>query len=148
MRFLSLLLLLLLSFGCASTQKASQIENHNAKLFSVNNGISNVYIYRPDQLMGRAAETQVFINGKLLGLLQPANFMLVSVPPAEYSISFTDGLMYLSPTTINVKAQEKESAFVKLTYGWGSKRIVDQVSDSTGKNDIMELDLVEINRNY
>lgn len=148
MRLLPLVLILLFNFGCASTQKASQFENKNAKLFNVKAGLSNVYIYRPNQLMGSAAETQVFINGKLIGLIQPAKFMLVSVPTAEYSISFTDGLMYLSPTTINVKAQEKESAFIKLTYGWGSKRIVEQVADNVGKTDIVPLDLVEINHNY
>ena len=78
----SLLLLLLLGAGCASTPEASREGDEEAKRFEPVTRDAVIYVYRPDRWTTSAATT-LWADGRLVGESLPGTYFRVIVFPGR-----------------------------------------------------------------
>ena len=87
--FLSLTVVMLIALftGCASTAKSTTEKDQKAKEFSTNKDKGIVYLYRPGRMVGAATQTQIKINGTDAGGTGPSTFFRWELDPGMYVFS-------------------------------------------------------------
>lgn len=97
---LSAALVVLLSTGCASIQKASPAEDLDAKTFKANPNSSQVYVYR-NETLGAALSMPVTVDGKLAGTTGPKSFFKFDLPAGKHTLTSQGDKSSLELTTKN-----------------------------------------------
>jgi hypothetical protein len=122
-----LAVVLAVASGCASVPMAPKDRDDAAKSFATRPDMANLYVFRSSSF-GAAVKFPVTLDGKLVGELPGATFLLATVPPGSHTV-------YVSAEnseTQSVVAQAGRNHYVRVSpkMGWLSARVgVELVTD-------------------
>ena len=139
MKTLLLVVALLALAGCSTPQLAKGLGSEGARIFHSDSGYCVLYVYRPSLFAGRSLHSKVYLDGKLLSVLDDGHFFVNTVPLGAHTLSVTDEWMSPVPTSFNFTAEGDTRKFVKLTYDWGEARKLEAVETNPGERDVSEL---------
>jgi hypothetical protein len=91
MKILNLLALAVCSFllaGCATAPMTSTSLDAEAKQFTPDPGMANIYLIRNFNLIAKNNEYKTTLDGRFAGVLAPGTYQLLSVPPGEHVLSW------------------------------------------------------------
>jgi hypothetical protein len=109
--FLGIIILISLS-ACVSTGPKF------VKIDSTHEGLSNVYIYRPFNVMGGAAPSVLHNGEKIANVLGNRNFIKYSVAPGSHTFKTSLLLVRAIPVTINIE-RPGETHYIRVEYKFG-----------------------------
>ncbi len=72
--------------GCASGNLAPETAQLSAKSYVVPLGKSSIYIYRAGQYFASAVLSEVYLDGELIAVVGPGNFVRMDVEPGKHTI--------------------------------------------------------------
>ena len=129
--------------GCASTSKAPESKNNEAKAFEKTSDKGVVYLYRPGRAVGAAMQTQVKVNGRDAGGTGPGTFFKWELKPGVYVFScFTAE----SSAVVEVDVKPGKNYFLRqdrrLGVGAGRVTLI-EVDEKTGKDGVSKCKLLQ-----
>ncbi len=141
MKKLILSIILSLS-GCATIQvvdKASIIEDNNAKQFNTTQGISNIYVYR-NELFGGIVAIPIEIDGIIIGKTNLKTYFKIELTPGTHTIKSSDSVIVL-----NTKENQNYFIWQEMKMGFlslGSSKL-HKVSAKKGRKGVLESELIK-----
>ncbi len=72
--------------GCASGNLAPEAAQLAAKTYQVPFGKSSIYYYRAGQFFGSDVLSEVYLDGELIAVVGPGNFVRMDVEPGKQTI--------------------------------------------------------------
>lgn len=131
----SVIVLLVIAMGCASTSKAPEGNSNQAKTIEAPDGKGTVFLYRTGRAVGAAGQLQVKVNAKDAGGTGPGTFFRWDLKPGTYT--------FLSSTTessavvqVEVKAGQtyylRQDARIGLNSGRVTMVEVDSIKGAAG----------------
>ena len=145
MKFIRLLPIALIVFflaSCASTSKAPESINNEAKTFAAPSDRGTVYLYRTGRVVGATGQLNVKINGNDAGGTGPGTFFKWDLKPGTYTFFSSTGEAS-AVVQLEVKAGEiyfiRQDARMGLDTGRVSMK---EVGDSKGKKEVMNCKLL------
>lgn len=144
-KLLIILPLITLSFltGCASVPMASTEEDNLRKQFSPPpKGSSGIYIYRNTNL-GGALTKDLYIDGELIGETGPMTYFYRRVKSGKHTLS-TESEFSNNDLILQAKSGKNHfvNQYIKMGFFVGGAGL-ELVSDSTGKNGVLECGLAK-----
>ena len=136
--FLLLLVISLLTHGCASVPMAAIGEESEAKTFSIKNDTAKVYVFRTTSFTGSAVALQVSVDGRIIGTTGVGTFLMFELPPGVHKISSyaLDGTRVLK-----LEAEAGKLYFVKQNRQMSHSLI--QVAEAEGKENVLRCRLAQ-----
>lgn len=145
--FASVVLAVALLAGCASGNLAPEAAQLEAKRYQVPFGKSSIYIYRANQYFGSAVLSEVYLDGELIAVVGPGNFIRVDVEPGKHPIlSRGGGLQPPLPAKTVVDARANRMHFIGIwkVLGFTTNSIKHKiVSEETGIKALERSKMVE-----
>ena len=140
--WISLILLLILSSGCASVPMETEEMNSKAKNFNPpSEGNSGLYIYR-NSWVGKALKKDIWVDGKCIGETAPDVFFYESVEgDATHKVSTESEF---SPNDLIIRAKSGMNYFIRQYIKMGvfvGGADLELVDEEKGKEEVSELDL-------
>jgi hypothetical protein len=130
------LLLTALVSGCASVPMTSTDEDMQAKSFVVQDGKSNIYVYR-DESFGGAIPMTVTLDGRVAGQTGPKTFFLFEVDPGPHEVSS----IAENTSVLKLDTAAGKSYFIwqEVKMGlWMARSQLQQVDDEKGRKGVAE----------
>ena len=140
---LSILTSLSILSGCASVPMASMEEDNRMKEFkNPPKGYSGIYIYRNSNF-GGALKKDIYIDGQILGESAPMTYFYTRVKAGKHTLSTESEF---SPNDLSLTTQSGKNHFVRQYIKFGAfvgGAGLESVSDSVGKNGVLECNLAK-----
>ncbi len=133
--------------GCASVNLAPEAAQLNAKSYQVPFGKSSIYIYRADQSFASAVLSKVYLDGELIAIVGPGNFIRMDVEPGKHTV-LSKGRGFQPPipakTVIDARANRIHFLGTWMVMGFSTNSIAHKiVSKEKGINDLTRSRMVE-----
>ena len=144
-RFLRLLPILIMSLilgSCASTSKAPESKNNEAKLFNAPADKGTVYLYRAGRAVGAAGQLLVKINSIDAGGTGPGTFFNWNLKPGIYTFSSSTAE---SSAIVQVEVKAGQVYFIRqdARMGINNGRVtIKEVDFNKGKNEVTKCKLL------
>ena len=133
--------------GCASGNLAPEAAQLAAKTYQVPSGKSSIYIYRAGQFFASAVLSEVYLDGELIAVVGPGNFVRMDVEPGKHTILSKGGGVnppIPAKTVIDARANRNHFVGMWMVMGWSTNTIKQKiVSDEQGTNDLKRSKMVE-----
>ncbi len=149
--------------GCASGNLSSEAAQLEVRKYNVPAGKASIYVYRPNQIEAAAVLINVYLNGELIAVLGPGNFVRMDLRLGRHAIvsrgGESEGIVgsiltsifsdYIQPpipanTVINVRPNRKYFLGTRHVTGWVTNSIKHElVGDEQGMNDLKRSRMVE-----
>jgi hypothetical protein len=130
--------------GCVSGPLAPEAAQLNAKSYVVPAGKSSIYYYRTRAQIEGGLLSKVYLDGELITVVGPGNFIRMDVEPGKHAILSVSGTG--RPVTTVIDASANRSHFIKMWIvpGWFYNPIKQEiVSEEKGIKDLKSFKLVE-----
>lgn len=140
---LLILAMLLALYGCGGTVKYVDPNiDARKKIFSQpSEGMSGIYIYR-DGYLGSKVNTEVFVDGKILGKNLGWTYLFVEVAPGKHTIASH----FIGYSTIEINTEKDQLYFIQEELDTGmleTKVKLHIVDKNTGQQGVKKCKLVE-----
>ena len=140
LRFFSFIFVVVIT-SCASVPRASHEIDSQAKLFNVEKGKSNIYIYR-NETDNFNTTMSVEIDGEHVGDTEQRTFIVKSVDPGDHVVTAHGE----NTSEIKIRAEENKNSFVWLEVTVGAiipRAKLHSVSKEKGRVGVKESSLVK-----
>lgn len=133
--------------GCASGNLAPEAAQLDAKRFEVPAGKSSIYIYRADQFFVSTVLSEVYLDGELIAVVGPGNFVRIDVKPGKHTVLSKGGGInppIPAKTAIDARANRLHFLGTWMVMGFSTNSIAHKiVSKEKGINDLNRSKMVE-----
>ena len=127
--------------GCASVPLAPIEHDQEAKLFAVEPGKSNIYLYR-NETMGSAVTMPIALDGRVAGKTASKTYFKWVVEPGEYEVSSLTENTY--KILVNAKAGGNHFVWQEVKMGmWSARSKLHNVSEEVGRKGVLECKLIQ-----
>jgi hypothetical protein len=129
--------------GCmtVSVPMAADTADAQAKAFTPQPGMANIYVYR-DTGFGWAASIPISINGQVVGQTVGHTYCAAQVPPGIYTVV----ALAENTSSVAITVQAGQNYFVQqnISMGWWKARSdLVQVDETTGRVGVLNCRLVQ-----
>lgn len=136
-----LVVLALLSGGCASVPMGAADDDARAKDFSIRPDKATIYLYR-DELLGFAFVMTVALNGRRAGQTVGQTFLRWEVDPGVQEIaSYTEDI---ASVKLNAEAGKSYYVWQEVKIGfWAAQSTLHEVDESIGRQGVVKCRLAK-----
>jgi len=128
--------LVLFGTGCASTSKAPESKNSEAKSFTAPDDRGSVFLYRTGRAVGAAGQLKVMVNSKDAGGTGPGTFFRWDLLPGTYTFASSTGE---SSAVVQLDVKAGQLYFIRqdARLGIDSGRVsMNEVDATKGKKEV------------
>jgi hypothetical protein len=131
--------------GCdASGRLAPEAAQLDAKSYVVPAGQSSIYFYRTRARIEAGLLSKVYLDGELITVVGPGNFVRMDVEPGKHAILSESGTGRRVTTVIDASANRNHFIKMSIVPGWFYNPIKQKiVSEERGIEDLKSFKLVE-----
>ena len=132
----TMLTVVLFGTGCASTSKAPESKNSEAKTFVAPDDRGSVFLYRTGRAVGAAAQIMVKVNSLDAGGTGPGTFFRWDLNPGTYTFSSSTGE---SSAVVQLEVKAGQLYFIRQDARMGieSGRVtMKEVNENQGKSEV------------
>jgi hypothetical protein len=131
--------------GCVSGRLAPEAAQLNAKSYVVPAGKSSIYYYRTRHFLEVDVLSKVYLDGELIAVVGPENFVRMDVEPGKHRIRNETGGSMVAKTVIDAIANRNHFIQTWIVMGWFHNHVEQKiVSEEKGIKDLKSFKLVEM----